>query len=162
MERFLELGQEIPVPTAADSIGIGDALLLAAVEVPDDVRIVQVGLAVPVLSLARVDAFARRHGLTRSALLVEAVDRWIAQESLPRERGEAAYDGPTLFDFSNPLELKVEAMVVDLDPSGEAPSDERNAIDQVEPMSEADGITAEFGTPARREFGNSAARQQRT
>jgi predicted RNase H-like HicB family nuclease len=106
VERLLDARQKIPIPAAADKIEIGDALLLAAVEVPDDLRISRVELALPALSLARVDAFARRRGLTRAALLVEAVDRWIMQESMPGERrgGGAALDGPTLFDFANPLD----------------------------------------------------------
>src|SRR3954464_6018408 len=39
VERLLDASQKIPVPTAADNIETGDALLLAAVEVPDDLRI---------------------------------------------------------------------------------------------------------------------------
>src|SRR5258706_12107483 len=108
IERLLEANHRICDPTAADAIERGDALLLAAVEVPDDLRIAHVDLAVPALSLARIDAFARRHGLTHAALFVAAVDRWAMQETMHRERRGGTSDGPTLFDFGNPLELRVE------------------------------------------------------
>jgi hypothetical protein len=65
------------MPTAADAIELDDAFLFAAVDVPDDLRIAHVDLAVP--ALARIDAFAQRHGLTRSAVFVEAVNRWAVQ-----------------------------------------------------------------------------------
>jgi sterol desaturase/sphingolipid hydroxylase (fatty acid hydroxylase superfamily) len=50
-------------------------LLLAAVDLSDDLRIAHVELAIPALSLARSDSFAQRHGLTHAALFVEAVTR---------------------------------------------------------------------------------------
>jgi predicted RNase H-like HicB family nuclease len=116
IERLLEANQRIANPTAADAIERGDALLLAAVDVPDDLGIAHVDVAVPALSLARIDSFARRHGLTLGTLLVEAVARWAAQEDAPRERRGATPDGPTLFDFANPLELKVETIAAAIDP----------------------------------------------
>jgi hypothetical protein len=45
-----------------------------------------VDLALPALSLTRIDAFARSHGLTHAALFVEAVNRWAMQEAAPRDR----------------------------------------------------------------------------
>ena len=87
IERLLEANHRICDPTAADVIERGDALLLAAVEVPDNLRIAHVDLAIPALSLARIDAFARRHGLTHATLFVEAVNRWAMQETAaPRDR----------------------------------------------------------------------------
>src|SRR6267143_665138 len=50
VERLLEANQGISVPTAADAIERGDALLLAAIDVPDDLRIAQIDLAIPALS----------------------------------------------------------------------------------------------------------------
>src|ERR1700688_55286 len=81
IERLLEANQAICDPTAADAIERCDALLLAAVDVPDDLRIALADLAIPALSLARIDSFARRHGLTPAALFVAAVDRWAMQET---------------------------------------------------------------------------------
>src|SRR5260370_21262867 len=98
IERLLEANHKICDPTAADAIERGDALLLAAVEVPDDLRIAHVDLAIPALSLARIDAFARRHGLTPAALFVEAVNRWAMQEAAPRDGRGSAPDVPTRFD----------------------------------------------------------------
>jgi hypothetical protein len=106
IERLLEANQRVANPTAAGAIERGDALLLAAVDVPDDLGIALVDVAVPALSLARIESFARRHALTLGALLVEAVARWAAQENAPRERRRETPDGPTLFDFANPLELE--------------------------------------------------------
>ena len=47
--------------------------MLAAIELPDDLRIAQINLTVPALARVRSDAFAQRHGLTRSALFSAAV-----------------------------------------------------------------------------------------
>jgi hypothetical protein len=41
-------------------------------EVPNDLGISALNLAIPALSLARIDSIARRHGLTHSTLFVEA------------------------------------------------------------------------------------------
>jgi predicted RNase H-like HicB family nuclease len=107
IERLLEANRTIGIPTPAEAIERGDALLLAAIDVPDDLETAHVDLEIP--ALARIDAMARRHGLTRSALFVQAVNYWAMQDGIPRERRSAAPDGPTLFDFVNPPELKVEA-----------------------------------------------------
>jgi predicted RNase H-like HicB family nuclease len=116
IERLLEANQTIGIPTAADAIERGDALLLAAVDLPDDLRIAHIDLAVPALSLARIDSFARRHGLTHSALFVEAVNRWQMQEAVPGDRRAGRSDAPTLFDFDNPLDLRVETIAAAGDP----------------------------------------------
>jgi predicted RNase H-like HicB family nuclease len=123
LENLLAANQEICVPTSADAIERGDALLLAAIEVPDDLRIVNVELAIPALSLVQIDSFARRHGLSRDALFVQAVGRWAAQEVMPIERRGQTPEGPTLFDFGNPLELKVEAIAAE---SGSFEEEERD------------------------------------
>lgn len=86
IERLLEANQTVGSPTAADAIERGDALLLAAIDIPDDLRIAHIEVAIPALSLARIDSLSQRHGLTRSALFVEAVNRWSMQEGVSRER----------------------------------------------------------------------------
>jgi hypothetical protein len=109
IERLLEANRTIGIPTPADAIERGDALLLAAIDVPDDLETAHVDLEIPALALARIDSMARRRGLTRSALFVQAVNYWEMEDGIPCERRSAVPDGPTLFDFVNPPELKVEA-----------------------------------------------------
>jgi len=145
IERLLEANQGISVPTAADAIERGNALLLAAIDVPDDLRMAQIDLAVPALSLARIDSFARRHGLTRSALFVEAVNRWGIHETVANDRrGSSTPDGPTLFDLANPLELRVEASAADIDPKDEAAVREHDASEERDIAAKVDDITAEL------------------
>jgi hypothetical protein len=143
IERLLEANQKIGIPTAADAIERTDALLLAAVDVPDDLRIARVELAIPALSLARIDAFAQRHGLTHSGLFVEAVNRWALDDTTPRDRRREVSDGPTLFDFGNPLELRVEPTAAAIDPPGEAAALDRDTND-VNIEGNAEDITAEL------------------
>jgi predicted RNase H-like HicB family nuclease len=140
VERLLEASQRICSPTAAEAIDRGDALLIAAVEVPDDLRIAHVELAIPALSLARIDSFAQRHGLTHATLFVEAVNRWATQEIAPRERRAGVSADPTLFDFGNPLELRVEAIAASVDQSGPVAIHGQDATQ----AADLDGITAEL------------------
>ncbi len=156
IERLLEANHRICDPTAADAIERGDALLFAAVEVPDDLRIAHVDLAMPALSLARIDAFARRHGLTHAALFVEAVNRWAMQEASPRDRRGSTSDGPTLFDLANPLELRVEPITTTIEAQDDAGTGEREASDERDVEAKVDDITAELvrlleegGAPAK-------------
>ena len=159
IERLLEANQGIPIPTAADAIERGNALLLAAIDVPDDLRMAQIDLAIPALSLARIDSFARRHGLTRSALFVEAVNRWGIHETVANDRrGSSTPDGPTLFDLANPLELRVEASAADIDPKDEAAVREHDASEERDVAARVDDITAELvrlleqgGVPAEKQ-----------
>jgi predicted RNase H-like HicB family nuclease len=144
IERLLEADHRIGDPTPAEEIERGDALLLAAVEVPDDLRIAHVDLPIPALSLVRIDAFARRHGLTRAALFVEAVNRWAMQETSPRDRRGSTPDGPTLFDLSNPLELRVEPIAATVDPQDGSGTREREAADERDVEARVDDITAEL------------------
>src|SRR5258706_11749456 len=95
IERLLEANHRICDPTAADAIERGDALLLAAVEVPDDLRITHVDLAIPALSLARIDAFARRHGLTQAGLVVGAGGWRGDAEDAPQGGEGTGAGGPT-------------------------------------------------------------------
>src|SRR6266853_169219 len=146
IEHLLEANQRISTPTAADAIERGDALLLAAIDVPDDLRMAQIDLAVPALSLARIDSFARRHGLTRSALFVEAVNRWGIHETAANDRrgSSSTPEGPTLFDLANPLELRVEASAADIDPKDEAGVREHDASEERDVEAKVEDITAEL------------------
>ena len=144
IERLLEANHRICDPTAADAIERGDALLLAAVDVPDDLRIAHVDLAMPALSLARIDAFARRHGLTHAALFVEAVNRWAMQEAAPRDRRGSTPDGPTLFDLANPLELRVEPISATINPQDDGGTREHEASDERDVEAKVEDITAEL------------------
>jgi predicted RNase H-like HicB family nuclease len=146
IERLLEANQKLCLPTSADAIERGDALLLAAVEVPDDLAIAPLNLEISALSLARIESFAQRHGLTHSALFVEAVNRWAMQETLPRERRAETSEGPTLFDFGNPLEVRVEPITAGANPQHEtatpAPNHTEKAEDNIQ--CNVDDITAEL------------------
>lgn len=142
IERLLEANQTIAIPTAADAIVLGDALLLAAVDVPDDLRITHIDLTIPALSLARIDSFARRHGLTHSALFVEAVNRWQMQEAVPGDRRGGRSDGPTLFDFDNPLDVRVETIAAAIDAPLQTATPEPDARERTE--GNTDDITAEL------------------
>jgi predicted RNase H-like HicB family nuclease len=82
IEGLLDDHENIPAPTAADEIDRDDALLVAAIEVPDNLKVERINLTIPALALQRFDAFAERHSMTRSGLLVEATHRWIAQETV--------------------------------------------------------------------------------
>ncbi len=144
IERLLEANHRISAPTDADAIERDDALLLAAIEVPDDLRIAHVDLAIPALSLVRIDAFARRHGLTPATLFVEAVNRWAMHEAAPRDRRGSAPEGPTLFDLANPLELRVEASAADIDPKDEAGVREHDASEERDVEAKVEDITAEL------------------
>jgi metal-responsive CopG/Arc/MetJ family transcriptional regulator len=53
--------------------------LIAAVDVPDTVKVERVNVTIPAIALGRIDKFALQLGMTRSGLFVEAVSRWIAQ-----------------------------------------------------------------------------------
>ena len=144
IECLLEANHRICIPTAADAIELGDALLLAAVDVPDDLRIAHVDLAIPALSLARIDAFAQRRGLTRSALLVEAVNRWSVQETVPHERRAGVSEDPTLFDLGNPMELRVEPITAAVDSPDQAAPDEPDIEERADTEANLGDITAEL------------------
>jgi predicted RNase H-like HicB family nuclease len=144
IEHLLESNQRICVPTVADAIEPGDALLLAAVEMPDDFRTEHVDLAIPALSLARIDSFARRHGLTHAALFVEAVNRWATQEAVPNERRGEVEEGPTFFDFIHPPELKVETVAAGTTSPGEPRSSESDLRRDNNIETNSDDVTAEL------------------
>jgi hypothetical protein len=106
-------------------------------------------------------SFADRHGLSLGALFVNAVDRWAGQESIPRERRSAiSADGPTLFDFARPAELRVEAAAREFGPAGRRQA----SIDEGVDATGADDITAELARlfdarPAGSDAPNSAVDQ---
>src|SRR5436190_23898430 len=98
------------------------------------------------LSLARIDSFARRRALKHSALFVEAVNRWAMQETMPRERRRETSEAPTLFDFGNPLEVRVEPIAAAAkaqdEPATPAPTQPERAEDNIQ--CNVDDITAEL------------------
>jgi hypothetical protein len=76
------------------------------------------------------------------------------QEIMPRERRGGTSDGPTLFGFDNPLELRVEKIAADIDPPSPAATHEPDAGERTE--ANTDDITAELvrlleegGVPAK-------------
>jgi predicted RNase H-like HicB family nuclease len=142
IEGLLEAGQAICSPTAMEAIQRRSDTLFVAIEVPDDLRIAQVDIIIPALSLARMESFADRHGLSLAALFVKAVDRWAMQEAAPGESGGRVSDGPTLFDFGNPPELRVEAAAAQFGPPDEPQSGDDPA--EVDSETKTDSITAEL------------------
>jgi predicted RNase H-like HicB family nuclease len=82
IEGLLDDNENVPAPTAADEVDRDDALLLTSIEVPDNLRVERINVTIPALALQRFDAFAQRHSMSRSGLLVEAAHRWIAQETV--------------------------------------------------------------------------------
>jgi predicted RNase H-like HicB family nuclease len=96
IEGLLEDNENIPAPTAADEIDRDDALLITAIEVPDNLKVERINVTIPALALQRFDAFAERHSMTRSGLLVEAAHRWIAQETVRAAPPPAWFAQPSL------------------------------------------------------------------
>ena len=142
IEGLLETGQSICSPTAMETIQRRGDTLFAAIEVPDDLRSAQAEIVIPALSLARMESFADRHGLSLAALFVKAVDRWAMQEAAPGESGGRAPDGPALFDFGSPPELRVEAAAAQFGlPDELQTSDDGTEVDSGE---KTDSITAEL------------------
>ena len=159
VESLLEAGKTIGIPTPAEAIERRDALLLAAIEIPDDLGLTNVSLEIPALALARIDAFARRQGLTRSALFVHAVNRLEMEGLLPRDRRGAISDGPTLFDFVHPLELKVEAVTTVYPPlqaPAEASAGERIADSGIEDIAAELERLVERSSTSKRDEVNAA------
>ena len=123
LESLLAANRDICAPMAADAVARDGALLLAAIEVPDDFGTIRVELDVPALSLARFEAVAKRHGLPLPALFIAAADRWAAEVPMAEPHAVEAGD-VVLSDFGNPLELKVEAI------AATAPARHLSAADQ--------------------------------
>jgi predicted RNase H-like HicB family nuclease len=146
IEQLLDSNQSLGAPKSAETIDHGGALMLAAIELPDDVRTAHIELAIPALALARIDAFAERHGLTRSALFAAAVQRWETQGQVPRERRGENSEGPTLFDFADPLELRVSAIPAIVEPQSKIASGTTE-------VANTDDITAELERLLERESG---------
>jgi hypothetical protein len=146
IERLLANNETVPVPTSVDAIKCDEALLLFAVEMPDDIGAVRVDLPIPALALARIDSFAGRNGLTRASLFVSAVDRWIVQETSPRQGMRERSTGPTLFDFITPPELKMETVTTNIDRPGETAVErsEVNPADDIDVKRSVDNITQEL------------------
>jgi predicted RNase H-like HicB family nuclease len=83
IEGMIEDGLPVPDPSNLDAV-MSDPDSAEAipflVSVPDRrPRAVRVNITVPETELRRIDAFAKRHGLNRSALLTEAARRMMAE-----------------------------------------------------------------------------------
>jgi predicted RNase H-like HicB family nuclease len=83
IDGILEDRMYIPAPSSLEAIMSdpenADALPFI-VEVPDrQVRAIRVNVTVPEPTLRQIDAFARKHGKSRSALLTEAACKLIAE-----------------------------------------------------------------------------------
>lgn len=141
IEGLLEAEQVIQSPTAIEALQRTSALLFAAIDVPDDLGFVHVDIPVPALSLARIETFAERNGLSLAALFVKAVDRWSLQEAVPRESEDGISSSPALFDFGSPPELRVEAAAAEFGP---AHLPRAGDGEEVGPGENAGGITAEL------------------
>jgi hypothetical protein len=63
-------------------------------------------------------------------LFVQAADKFAMQDGIPRER--RMVDGPTLFDFVNPPELKVEAPATETYPPLRPVADQSAAVAEVD------------------------------
>jgi predicted RNase H-like HicB family nuclease len=144
IQRLLENNGVIPVPTPVDAIKYDEALLLFAVEMPDDIGDVRVDLAIPALALARIDSFAGRNGLARASLFVSAVDRWIVQENLPRQGMRERSSDPTLFDFITPPELKMETVATSIDRETAVERSKVDPADDIDIERSVDKITQEL------------------
>ena len=81
--------------------------------------------------------------MTHAALFVEAINRWATQEAV-RTRGGRDTGGPTLFDFVNPLELRVEAVAAGAGSLGEAGSGESELRREHNIENNSDYVTAEL------------------
>jgi hypothetical protein len=66
------------------------------------------------------------------------------QETMPRERRGGTSDDPTLFDFDNPLELRVEKVAAGVVPEHEAATQERDVREEGDIQRKVDDITAEL------------------
>jgi predicted RNase H-like HicB family nuclease len=81
IDALLKDGKHVPLPSLADAVERGDALVMTTVNVPDNLRMTRVNVSLPALVLSRFDSFAERRGMTRAALLVEALQRFMAEEA---------------------------------------------------------------------------------
>jgi predicted RNase H-like HicB family nuclease len=109
VQHLLEAGEPVPVPSLVDAIERQDAVLVAAIEVPDDLTTKEINLAVPGLALRRFDLFAEGRGMTRSAVFVEAVNRWIVQETAAIAKSEVPH-GPAPDAAGHPTVFDIEAI----------------------------------------------------
>ena len=108
IEHLLEAGELVPAPTLVDAIDRQDAILVVAVEVPDDLTTEQIDLMVPGLAFRRFDLFAERRGMTRSAFFIEAANRWIIQEAANPNTGVLHVSVPEAAE--HPARYDIEAI----------------------------------------------------
>ena len=81
IEALLKDGKPVPLPSLADAVDRGDAVVMATINVPDNLRAARFTVSIPALLLSRFDSFAERRGTTRANLLLEALQRFMAEEA---------------------------------------------------------------------------------
>jgi predicted RNase H-like HicB family nuclease len=111
IEGLLEDNEDVPAPMPADQIDRDGALLVTAIEVPDDLKVERVNVTVPALALLRFDAFAERRSMTRSGLFVEAAQRWIAQEIAQETALTAIQDALSVRDLDQTSDELTERLL---------------------------------------------------
>ena len=111
IEGLLEDNENVPAPAPADQIDRDDALLVTAIEVPDDLKVERINVTVPALALLRFDAFAERRGMTRSGLFVEAAQRWIAQETTQQAAPTAIQDAFSVQELDQTPDELIERLL---------------------------------------------------
>lgn len=79
IQGMREDGLDIPAPLSLEMARehdlARDAVAFLAVEAPENPRSVRVNITLPEDDLARIDAYAKRRGYTRSGLLVQGAKR---------------------------------------------------------------------------------------
>lgn len=78
IEGMLEDGEELPEPSRLEDVMTNPDYaggLAFLVSVPAD-KAVRVNISVPEMALRKIDAAAKKRGLSRSAFLVQAASRW--------------------------------------------------------------------------------------
>ena len=83
IEALLKDGKPVPLPSLADAVERGDAVVMTTINVPDNLRAARFTVSIPALLLSRFDSFAERRGTTRANLLVEALQRFMAADAAP-------------------------------------------------------------------------------
>lgn len=134
---LLDSGSPVQRSSPLDIIPQQDGLILAAIDIPDDLRTTEVVLTMPALSLARLESVADRRGMSLAALFVKAVDRWAREEH--RVVGTEGEGGTLLFDFGSPAELRVEAAAAHFGPAPQG-----QAMDDGDEGDKTNTITAEL------------------
>lgn len=80
VDGLLEDGVALPAPSSLDTVyAAADDGIVTLIEVDDHDMAQRINVTLKTRLLARADAFAERHGLTRSRLIAEALEARLAQ-----------------------------------------------------------------------------------